>query len=115
MSRGSEARRQKRALSKAGVALMDRVTIDSGALAAAVANGAPLVDLISYHVSEALTRLDEQGADIVAGRTVATIGTHPDFPGGLTVEVKVDRRRQTAEEANVEIIADARRKLGLDE
>lgn len=88
MSRGSEARRQRRALSKAGVAKLDRVAIDSGALAAAVANGANLVDLIAYHVSEALTRLDADGADIVNGHTVVSIGAHPDFPGSVTIEAK---------------------------
>jgi len=88
MSRGSDARRQRRALKSAGVVLMDRVVIDSGAFAAAVANGANLVDLIAYHVGEALTRLDEQGADIVGGKTAVTIGRHPDHPGGVTIEAK---------------------------
>lgn len=88
MSRASDARRQRRALKSAGVALLDRVVIDSGALAAAVTNGANLVDLVAYHVSEALTRLDDQGGDIIAGRTVVSIGAHPDFPGGVTIEAK---------------------------
>lgn len=76
---------------------MDRVVIDSGALAAAVSNGANLVDLISYHVGEALTRLDEQGGDIVSGRTVISIGQHPDFPGGVTVEAKVGSLKAVAD------------------
>lgn len=88
MSRSSDARRERRALAKAGVALMDRVSIESGALAAAVEKGADLVDLIAFHVSEALARLDEQGADIVAGRTVISIGAHPDYPGAVTIEAK---------------------------
>lgn len=93
MSRSSEARRQRRALARAGVEMMDRVTIDDGALAAAVVNGANLVDLIAYHIAEGLGRLDEGGADIVGGKTVATIGRHPDFPGGVTIEIKVDSRK----------------------
>lgn len=97
MSRGSEARRQRRALKSAGVAALDRVVIDSGALAAAVANGANLVDLVAYHVSEALTRLDEGGADIVGGKTVITIGAHPDFPGGVTVEAKAATMKREAD------------------
>lgn len=88
MSRGSEARRQRRALKSAGVAAMDRVVIDSGAFAAAVVNGASAVDLIAYHVAEALGRLDEQGADITGGRVVVSIGEHPDYPGGVTIEAK---------------------------
>lgn len=97
MSRGSGARRanraQKRAMQRAGVVLMDRVAIDSGALAAAVANGANLVDLVAYHVAEALGRLDEQGADIIGGTTAVTIGQHPDYPGGVTIEAKAGSRK----------------------
>lgn len=88
MSRQSGARRERRALKSAGVALLDRVSIDSAAMAAAVEKGANLVDLVAYHVSEALTRLDEQGADIVGGHTVVSIGQHPDFPGSVTIEAK---------------------------
>lgn len=97
MSRGSEARRQRRALKAAGVEFMDRVSIDSGALAAAVTNGANLVDIIAYHVAGALGRLDEQGADIVGGRTAVTIGAHPDFPGGVTIEAKAATRKRPAD------------------
>jgi len=75
-------------MTRAGVAKVDRVVIDSGALAAAVSNGANLVDLVAYHVAEALTHLDAEGADIIAGHTVVSIGRHPDFPGGVTVEAK---------------------------
>lgn len=88
MSSSSKARRERRALKSAGVAVMDRVSIESGAMAAAVANGANLVDLIAFHVAGALERLDEQGADIVTGRTVVSIGAHPDFPGSVTIEAK---------------------------
>lgn len=94
MSRGSDARRQRRALSKAGVAFLDRVSIDAGAVTAAVANGANLVDLIAYHISEALTRLDGQGADIVSGHTAVTIGAHPDYPGSITIEAKAGTRKR---------------------
>jgi hypothetical protein len=73
---------------------MDRVSIDSGALAKAVTAGANVVDLIAYHVAEALGRLDEQGADIVSGRTAVTIGQHPDFPGGVTIEAKAATRKR---------------------
>ena len=93
MSRASNARRERRALARAGVELMDRVTIDDNALAAAVTKGANLVDLIAYHVALGLTRLDDAGADIVGGKTAATIGRHPDFPGGVTIEIKVDSRK----------------------
>lgn len=92
MSRGSEARRQRRALKAAGVALMDRVVIDSGALAAGVLNGGNTLDLIAYQISEGLTRLDAAGADIVTGHTVVSIGAHPDFDG-LTIEIKAAKRK----------------------
>lgn len=106
MSRGSEARRQRRALKAAGVEFMDRVSIDSGALAAAVANGADLVDLVAYHVAEALGRLDEQGADIVGGHTAVTIGQHPDFPGGVTIEAKAATRKRSAVDPDPECPVD---------
>lgn len=93
MSRASEARRQRRALKGAGVEFLDRVSIDSGALAAAESNGANAVDLIAYHVAEALGRLDEQGADIIGGTTAVTIGQHPDFHGGVTIEAKAGKRK----------------------
>ncbi len=88
MSRGSDARRQRRSMKRHGIALVDRVSIEADALAAAVAKGANLVDLVAYHVSEALTRLDAQGGDVL-GRTAVTIGEHPDFPGAVTIEAKV--------------------------
>jgi hypothetical protein len=92
VSHQSNARKENRAarrtLTRAGVALLDRVSIEGDALAKAVTSGADLVDLISYHVSEALTRLDAQGGDVL-GRTVVTIGEHPDFPGAVTIEAKV--------------------------
>jgi hypothetical protein len=92
VSRASEARRQRRALKKAGVALLDRVVIDSGALASAVTKGADVVDLVAFHVSQALERLHGQGGDVLA-HTVVTIGSHPDFPEGVTIEAKVERKR----------------------
>jgi hypothetical protein len=92
MSRASESRRQRRALRQAGVALLDRVVIDSGALAAAVTKGADVVDLVALHVATALERLHAQGGDVL-GHTVVTIGAHPDFPGGVTIEVKVASKR----------------------
>ena len=88
MSRASGARKQRRALKSAGVALMDRVVIDGAAVAAASAKGANLVELVAYHVAEALGRLDEQGGQVL-DRCVVTIGQHPDFPGGVTIEAKV--------------------------
>ena len=96
MSRASDARRQRRALEGAGVEFLDRVSIDSGALAAAVTNGANVVDLVAFHVAEALERLDEQGADIIGGTTAVTIGQHPDFPGGVTIEAKAGKRKRPA-------------------
>jgi hypothetical protein len=95
VSRSSESRRQRRAMKAAGVALVDRVTIDSGALAAAVTKGADVVDLVAYHVAQALTRLDAQGGDVLA-HTAVTIGAHPDFPGGVTIEAKVASRKRGA-------------------
>lgn len=80
----------------AGVVLLDRVTIDDGAFAAAVTKGADLTDLVSYHIAAALGRLDMQGADIVAGHTVVSIGRHPDYPGGVTIEAKADTRKRAA-------------------
>lgn len=92
MSRASNARRRNRAerrtLKAAGVAAMERMSIESDALAAAVTKGANLVDLVAFHVAEALERLDAAGADIVSGRTVVTIGEHPDYPGAVTIEAK---------------------------
>ncbi len=75
-------------MARAGVALMDRVTIDGAALAAGVFNGGSTVDLIAYQISEGLTRLDAAGADLVHGKTAVTIGEHPDYPNGLTIEIK---------------------------
>lgn len=92
MSRASAARKQRRALKSAGVALMDRVVIDDLALAAAAAKGASLVELVAYHVGEALERIDAQGGDVL-DQCVVTIGRHPDFPGGVTVETKVASRK----------------------
>ncbi len=95
MSRASAARKQRRALKSAGVALMDRVVIDDLALTAAAAKGANLVDLVAFHVSEALERLDAQGGDVL-DQCAVTIGRHPDFPGGVTVEAKVGSRKPIA-------------------
>jgi hypothetical protein len=88
VSRQSNSRRERRTLKAAGIAKLDRVSIESDALAAAVEKGADLVDLIAYHVAQALERLDADGADVVSGRTVVTIGSHPDFPGAVTIEAK---------------------------
>lgn len=100
MSRSSNARRanrrQKAALRAVGVAKMDRVVIDGAALAAVVERGADLVDFVSLHVSGALGRLDAEGADIVHGQTAITIGEHPDFPGGLTIEAKASTLKRAA-------------------
>lgn len=88
MSRASAARKQRRALKSAGVVLMDRVVIDGDALIAAASKGANLVDLVTFHVGEALTRLDAQGGNVLE-RCAVTIGEHPDFSGGITIEAKV--------------------------
>ena len=97
MSRGSQARRsnraQRRAMNRAGVALVDRVSIESDALASAVTKGANLVDLVAYHVAEALGRLDAAGGDVLAGAAV-TIGGHPDYPGAVTIEAKVAHKKR---------------------
>lgn len=89
MSRASDARRQKRAAARRGVIAVDRVTIDGAAIAAAVLNGASLVDFLAYNVAEALNRLDIAGYD-VPRHTVVTMGERPgDAPGDITIEVKV--------------------------
>lgn len=75
-------------MSRAGVALVDRVSIEGDALAAAATKGADVVDLVAYHVAQALTRLDAAGGDVLA-RTAVTIGEHPDYPGAVTIEAKV--------------------------
>lgn len=94
MSRASETRsrnrKARRALNRAGVVAMDRVVIDAAALAAGAFNGGNLVDLIAYQISEGLTRLDRDGADLVHGKTAITIGEHPDHPSALTIEIKAD-------------------------
>lgn len=69
---------------------MDRVVIDSAALAAGAFNGGNLVDLIAYQIAEGLGRLDAEGADLVHGKTAITIGEHPDHPSALTIEIKAD-------------------------
>ena len=97
MSRSSDARRERRALKAAGIARLDRVSIESDALAAAVENGANLVDLVAFHVAEALERLDADGADIVGGRTVVSIGAHPDHPGAVTIEAKAATLKRGAD------------------
>lgn len=88
-------RRQRRQMAKAGVALLDRVSIESGALAASVTQGVDLVELVAFHVAEALARLDAQGGDVLA-HTVVTIGAHPEAPGALTIEAKVARMKPTS-------------------
>lgn len=102
MSRASDARRQRRALKSAGVVLLDRVALESDALAAAVAKGANLIDLVALHVAEALERLDATGADIIGGRTVITIGAHPDFPGAVTIEAKAARMKAASADGATE-------------
>lgn len=98
MSRASEARarnrKARRALNRAGVVAMDRVVIDAAALAAGAFNGGNLVDLIAYQISEGLTRLDADGADLVHGKTAITIGEHPDHPSALTIEIKADTLKE---------------------
>lgn len=78
----------------AGVEFVDRVSIDSAAVVKAVVEGASIVDLIAYHVSGALERLDEAGADIAAGHTIVSIGQHPDHPGAVTIEAKANTRKR---------------------
>ena len=95
MSRASAARKQRRALKSAGVELMDRIVIEADTLVAA-AEAALAVDLVGYHVAEALARLDAQGAALMV-RTVVTIGEHPDFPGALTIEAKASARKSSDE------------------
>lgn len=80
-------------MNRAGVALVDRVSIESDALASAVTKGANLVDLVAYHVAEALTRLDAAGGDVIAGAAV-TIGAHPDYQGAVTIEAKVAHKKR---------------------
>jgi hypothetical protein len=95
MSRASAARKQRRALKSAGVSLMDRVVIDDLALDLAIERGANVVELVAYHVGESLERIDAQGGDVL-GQCAVTIGRHPDFPGGVTVETKVASRKPAA-------------------
>lgn len=87
MGRQSNARRERRAIKRAGVAKLERVIIDGAALAMGVAKGINLVELVGYHVDEALKKLDAAGADVLA-HTVVTIGEHPDYPGDLMIEAK---------------------------
>ena len=95
MSASSAARRSRRAAKGAGIALVDRVSIDVGAIAKAARAGVSVVDLISLHVSEALGRIDAAGGDL-EGHCVVTIGQHPDYPGALTIEAKVGTMKPTA-------------------
>lgn len=74
-------------MSRAGVTMVDRVTIEAAAMTAAVANGADPVELVAYHVAGALERLHAKGGDVL-GLCAVTIGAHPDFPGGVTIEAK---------------------------
>jgi len=92
VSRASAARKQRRAMKAAGVGVMDRVVIEGEAIFAASKGDVNLVDLIGYHVAEALTRLDAAGAALMV-QTVVTIGEHPDFPGALTIEAKAAARK----------------------
>lgn len=75
-------------MKSSGVALLERVVIDSSGLAASVEKGVDLVDLVAYHVATALGKLDADGGDVL-GHTVITIGAHPDYPGAVTIEAKV--------------------------
>ena len=97
MSGQSRARAQRRAMIRAGVAIAERITIDAGAIEAIEAN--PEVTLrgfLAYHVDVALEALESRGADL-AGTLAITIGEHPDFPGGLTIEAKAARMLPSAE------------------
>lgn len=85
-------RAERRALAAHGVAVLHRVSLESGAIAKAVENGASALDLVAFQVAGALENLAEQGADIIGGRTVVTIGTHPDYPDALTIEAKASKR-----------------------
>ena len=87
MSKGSPARRERRAIKRAGVARLERVIIAGPAVAASVAQGIDLVGLVAYHVDTALRALDSSGGDVLA-HTVITIGEHPDYPGDLMIEAK---------------------------
>lgn len=107
MSRASDARRQnrkaRRAMDRAGVALVDRVSIDGAALAAGASNGGDVVELIAYQVAEGLGRLDRGGADIIHGTTAITIGSHPDYPGALTIELKAGKLKSEPVENDIAI------------
>lgn len=91
-SNRAKNRAERRALAAHGVAVMHRVSLESGAILAAVEKGASALDFIAFHVANALEEITAQGADIAGGRTVITIGEHPDYPNALTIEAKASKK-----------------------
>lgn len=87
---GRTNRAQRRAMRrKTGALVHHRIVIEGAAVSEAVAQGANPVDLVMFHVDEALRVLIDQGGQPLA-HSVITIGEHPDYPGCLTVEAKTD-------------------------
>lgn len=102
MSSSSRARKERRAIKRAGVAKLERVVISGDAVAAAVVKGIDLIDIVSLHVSTALEALDLAGADVLA-HTVVTIGEHPDFPGDLMIEAKSANLKAKSDDVEIAI------------
>lgn len=77
----AQRRAEKRAMQRAGVALVARRNLPRGL--------APVAARVSPLVAEALQELEGKGADMTS-RVAITIGSdHPSFPGETVVEAKV--------------------------
>jgi hypothetical protein len=89
MSAQSDARRQRRALKKAGIGNMHRLVIERAAIEKLERESEhDGLDLVMHTVESALRALIAEGVDVMR-HTVVTIGEHPDFPDAVTVEAKV--------------------------
>lgn len=82
MTRQSAARRAKRVLKAAGVAVYARDYLDPRHVNA---------ETLTASFERALELVEKEGGDLT-GRLRVDIGAHPNFPGRTTVEVKADRR-----------------------
>jgi hypothetical protein len=82
-----ERRKRARQLNAAGVAAVTRIVIEGEAIVKAQEKGVDLIDLVMLHVDSALHDLVDKGGDIMR-HSVVTIGSHPEYPGALTIEAK---------------------------
>lgn len=96
----TDNRKKRRSLKRQGVEVMHTTAIDGAALAAAVVQGIDVLDLVAYHIDQAVRVVWADGGDVLE-HAVITIGRHPSYPEDLTVQVKTDKRRAVADEPDL--------------